>query len=97
MNSLTASICEDISDIPDNIADTQSIAVRSYLNYLSEKSLLSNEQVTKVKKKLPLKQPKPGNYIPSNDEVVKAFKQLKDKRFQTIFNSLPFQVQESLN
>ena len=90
VHTLTTFIREDISDIPDDITDTQSIAVRSYLNYLSKKSLLSDEQVTKFKKKLPLKQSKPDNYIPSNDEVVKAFKQLKDKRFQTIFKLLAF-------
>ena len=90
VNALTGFIREDISDIADNITDTQSIAARSYLNYLSQKSLLSDEQVARFKKKLPLKQSKADNYIPSNDEVIHAYKQLKDKRFQTIFKLLAF-------
>jgi intergrase/recombinase len=88
--TLTGFIREAISDIADNITDTQSIAARSYLNYLSQKSLLSDEQVARFKKKLPLKQSKADNYIPSNNEVVSAYKQLKDKRFQTIFKILAF-------
>ena len=36
VNALTGFIREDINDIADNITDTQSIATRSYLNYLSE-------------------------------------------------------------
>ena len=90
VNALTGFIREDISDIADNITDTQSIAARSYLNYLSQKSLLSDEQVARFKKKLPLKQSKADNYIPSNDEVIHAYEQLKDKRFQTIFKLLAF-------
>ena len=90
MKTLTGFIREDISDIADNITDTQSIAARSYLNYLSQKSLLSDEQMARFKKKLPLRQSKADNYIPSNDEVVSAYKQLKDKRFQTIFKLLAF-------
>ena len=65
MKTLTEFIREHISDIPYNITDTHSIAVRSYLNYLSEKSLLS-------------------------DEVIRTYKQVKDKRFQTIFKILAF-------
>ena len=90
MKTLTGFIREDISDIADNITDTQSIAARSYLNYLSQKSLLSDEQMARFKKKLPLRQSKADNYIPSNDDVVSAYKQLKDKRFQTIFKLLAF-------
>ena len=90
MNTLTGFIREDIGDIPDNITDTQSIAERSYLNYLSQKSLVSDEQVARFKKKLPLKQSKADNYIPSNYEVIHAYEQLKDKRFQTIFKLLAF-------
>jgi intergrase/recombinase len=90
MKTLTGFIREDISDIADNITDTQSIAARNYLNYLSQKSLLSDEQMARFKKKLPLIQSKADNYIPSNDEVVHAYKQLKDKRFQTIFKLLSF-------
>ena len=90
VNALRGFLREDISDIADNITDTQSIAERSYLIYLSQKSLLSDEQVARFKKKLPLKQSKADNYIPSNDEVIHAYKQLKDKRFQTIFKLLAF-------
>ena len=90
MKTLTGFIREDISDIADNITDTQSIAARNYLNYLSQKSLLSDEQMARFKKKLPLRQSKADNYIPSNDEVVSAYKQLTDKRFQTIFKLLAF-------
>jgi len=46
--------------------------------------------VARFKKKLPLKQSKADNYIPSNDEVIHAYEQLKDKRFQTIFKLLAF-------
>ena len=90
MKTLTGFIREDISDIADNITDTQSIAARSYLNYLSQKSLLSDELMARFKKKLPLRQSKADNYIPSNNEVVHAYKQLKVKRFQTIFKLLAF-------
>ena len=90
MKTLTGFIREDISDIADNIIDTQSIAARNYLNYLSQKSLLSDEQMAKFKKKLPLRQSKADNYIPFNDEVIHAYEQLKDKRFQTIFKLLAF-------
>ena len=81
---------KDISDIADNITEIRSIATRSYLNYLSQKSLLSDDQVARFKKKLPLRQSKADNYIPSNDEVIGAYEQLKDKRFQTIFKLLAF-------
>ena len=90
VKTLTGFIREDISDIADNITDTQSIAARNYLNYLSKKSLLRDEQMARFKKKLPLRQSKADNYIPSNDDVVSAYKQLKDKRFQTIFKILAF-------
>ena len=90
VNTLTGFIRADISVIPDDLTDTQCIAIRSYLNYLSEKSLLSDKQVARFKKKLPLRQSRADNYIPSNDEVLKAYKQLKDKRFQTIFKLLAF-------
>ncbi|MFG1555423.1 MAG: integrase [Thermoplasmataceae archaeon] len=90
VNSLTGFIREDISDIADNITDRQNISMRSYLNYLSQKSLVSDEQVARFKKKLPLKQSKADNYIQSNDEVIHAYKQLNDKRFQTIFKLLAF-------
>ena len=73
VNALTGFIREDISDIADNITDTQSIAARNYLNYLSQKSLLSDEQMARFKKKLPLRQSKAVNYIPTNDEVVSAY------------------------
>ena len=46
--------------------------------------------MARFKKKLPLRQSKADNYIPSNDEVVSAYKQLKEKRFQTIFKLLAF-------
>ena len=49
MKTLTGFIREDISDISDNITDTQSIAARNYLNYLSQKSLLSDEQMARFK------------------------------------------------
>jgi intergrase/recombinase len=43
-----------------------------------------------LKKKLPLRQSKADNYIPTNDEVIRAYKQLKDKRFQIILKLLAF-------
>ena len=90
VHDLTGFIREDISDIADNITDWQSIATRSYLNHLFRKSLLSDEPVARFKKKLPLRQSKADNCIPSNDEVVSAHEQLKDKRLQTIFKILAF-------
>ena len=90
LNTLTGFIREDISVIPDDLTDTQSIAVRNYINYLSEKSLLSDEQVARFKKKLPIRQSKADNYIPSNEEVLKAYSQIKDKRFQTLFKLFAF-------
>ena len=90
MNTLTGFIREDISVIPDDINDMQSIALRSYINYLSEKSLISDEQVVKFKKKLPIKQSNADNFIPSNEEVLTAYKQIKDKRYQIIFKLLAF-------
>ncbi len=90
MNTLTSFIREDISVIPDDINDMQSIALRSYLNYLLSKSLISNEYVMALKKKLPIKQSKADNYIPSNEEIVKAYKQISVKSYQTLFKLLAF-------
>ncbi len=88
-NTLTGFIREDISVIPDNVNDMQSIALRSYLNYLASKSLVSNEDVTIYKKKLPIIQSRADNYIPSDDEVINAYKKL-DERYQNIFKLLAF-------
>jgi intergrase/recombinase len=90
VNALTGFLREDTTEIPSDLTDTQSIAVRSYLNYLLSRSLVSDEEITRLKKKLPLRQSKADNYIPSNDEVISAYKQLKDKRFQVIFKLLAF-------
>ncbi len=46
--------------------------------------------MARFKKKLPLRQSRADNYIPSNDEVIPAYEQLKDKRFQTIFKLFAF-------
>lgn len=56
VNTLKGFIREDFTVIPDDLTNTQSIAIRSYLNYLSEKSLLSDEQVARFKNKLPIRQ-----------------------------------------
>ena len=90
VNSLTRFIREDMYEIPDDISEMQSIALRSYLNYLAEKSILTEEGLKTFKKKVPLRQSKADNYIPSNEEVMSAYSQIKDKRYQTIFKLLAF-------
>ncbi len=89
VNTLAGFIREDISVIPDNVNEMQSIALRSYLNYLLSKSLVSEEELTIYKKKLPIKQSRADHYIPTNEEVINAYKKL-DKRYQTIFKILAF-------
>lgn len=90
VNTLTRFIREDITEVPDDITDMQSIALRSYLTYLVEKSLLTDEGAKHFKKKVPLRQPKADNYIPSNEEVISAYSKIADKRFKIIFKLLAF-------
>ncbi len=90
VNSLTRFIREDMYEIPEGISEMQSIALRSYLNYLVEKSILTEEGLKTFKKKVPLKQSKADNYIPSNEEVMKAYSKINDKRYKTIFKLLAF-------
>ena len=68
----------------------QSISTRSYLKYLTEKSLLTEEATKHFKKKILLRQSKADNYIPSNDEVIKAYSKINDRRYQKIFKLLAF-------
>ena len=90
VNSLTRFIREDMYEISDDMSEMQSIALRSYLNYLVGKSLLTEEGIKHFKKKIPLRQSKADNYIPSNEEVIHAYSKIKDKRYQTIFKLLAF-------
>lgn len=90
VNTLTRFISRDITEVPDDITEMQSIALRSYLTYLVEKSLLTDEGAKHFKKKVPLRQPKADNYIPSNEEVISAYSKIADKRFKIIFKLLAF-------
>ena len=90
VNTLTRFIREDIIELQDNISEMQSISTRSYLKYLTEKSLLTEEATKHFKKKILLRQSKADNYIPSNDEVIKAYSKINDRRYQKIFKLLAF-------
>ena len=90
VNTLTRFIREDIIELQDDISEMQSIALRSYLTYLVQKSLLTEEGAKHFRKKVPLRQSKADNYIPTNEEVIGAYSQIKDKRYKTIFKLLAF-------
>ena len=68
-------------ELPDDISEMQRIAVRSYLNYLVQKSLLTEEGAKHFGKKVPLRQSKADNHIPTDEEVIEAYSQIKDKRY----------------
>lgn len=90
VNSLTKFIHKDITQLSDDISEMQSIGLRSYLTYLVQKSLLTNEEADKFRKNIPLRQSKADNYIPSNEEVITAYNKISDKRFKIIFKLLAF-------
>ena len=90
VNTLTRFIREDIIELQDDISEMQSIALRSYLTYLVQKSLLTEEGAKHFRKKVPLRQSKADNYIPTNEEVIGAYSQIEDKRYKTIFKLLAF-------
>lgn len=90
MNTLTRFIRDNITELPDDISEMQSIALGSYLTYLVQKSLLTDDEAKYFEKNVPLRQSKVDNYIPSNEEVVNAYKQLNDEKFKTIFKLLAF-------
>ena len=90
VNTLTRFIREDIIELQDDISEMQSIALRSYLTYLVQKSLLTEEGEKHFRKNVPLRQSKADNYIPTNEEVIGAYNQIKEKRFKTIFKLLAF-------
>jgi len=89
-NTLTRFIREDITQLPDNISEMQSIGLRSYIQYLIQKSLLTDEEADRFRKNIPLRQSKADNYIPSNEEVITAYNKISDKRFRIIFKLLAF-------
>jgi hypothetical protein len=55
VNTLTRFIREDIIELQDDISEMQSIALRSYLTYLVQKSLLTVEGAKHFRKKVPLR------------------------------------------
>ena len=61
VNTLIRFIREDIIELPDDLSEMQSIAIRSYLKYLTEKSLLTEEGAKHFRKKVPLRQSKADN------------------------------------
>lgn len=89
-NTLTCFISEDLTDIPDNISEMQVIALRNYLNYLVQKSLVDESYANSLKKGLPLKESNPDNFIPSDEMVREAFGKITEKRYQTTFKLLAF-------
>ena len=86
--SLAQFVREDMFSLPDNITEMQSVGLRSYLNYLVEKSILTEERAKELKKGIPLRQSNADNYVPNDDEVVNALKKIDDERFKTIFQLL---------
>lgn len=89
-NALTRFIREDITQLPDVISEMQSVALRSYITYLVQKSLLTDEEANRFRKNIPLRQSNADKYVPSNEEVINAYNKIEDKRFKTVFKLLAF-------
>ena len=76
VNKLARFIREDIIELQDDISEMQDIALRSYLTYLVQKSLLTGEGAKHFTKKVVIRQSKADNYIPTNEEVIGAYSQI---------------------
>ncbi len=55
-----------------------------------QKSLLTDEEANRFRKKIPLRQSKADNFIPSDEELINAYNKISDKRFKIIFKLLAF-------
>ncbi len=90
VHTLTKFIREDITQLPEDMSEMNGIGVRSYIQYLVQKSLLTDEEANGFRKKIPLRQSRADNFIPSNEEVITAYNKISDKRFKIIFKLLAY-------
>lgn len=85
---------------PQNVLDYMSriksqskypiLALRKYVKYLEETQQLTFEQAKRINKILVIKRSKPDNYLPSDEEVMKAYNKLTDEKDKLIFLILAF-------
>ncbi len=61
------------------------LALRNLLNYYEEFDLIDPGTLAKYRRILKVVRSNVDNYIPSNEEVIKAYNEINDERYRTVF------------
>ena len=64
------------------------VAIRNLLNYCEEMDLLDEDFIMKLRKPLKTIKSNPDNFIPSDEQVVKAYGEIINPRFMLVFKLL---------
>ena len=64
--------------------------VRAYINFLLENEIITEETAIYFRKALPSRKTNPDGYVPTDEDVKKAYEKIKKERTRTLFQILAF-------
>ncbi len=64
------------------------MAIRDLLKFLEEREIMSIEMIERYRKVVKIPQTNIDTYVPSDEEIINAYKRLKDERYKLMFKVL---------
>jgi len=83
---------EDLFDIIEKSSSKKNIilALRNLINFCEERKIISSEFANMLKKELKCVRSQMDSYIPSDDELIKAYQRFNDEDYKIVFKVLMF-------